>query len=160
MWKSFAASPATRLANEGMAQRNQEAVRTYLAKNLDFYLVNGEDEQSVGILEKIQKSFAKQYVGDPRLAQEKYDDWVKRRIKKIGQHPRLKTWSKEELENRLRTSGSYASETRGMAREEMIKFLQQETRIRNMNGEEAQSVFDQKKKKEGLFNQKSGGSLL
>ena len=160
MWKSFAASPATRLANEGMAQRNQEAVRTYLAKNLDFYLVNGEDEQSVGILEKIQKSFAKQYVGDPRLAQEKYDDWVKRRIKKIGQHPRLKTWSKEELENRLRTSGSYASETRGMAREEMIKFLQQETRIRNMNGEEAQSVFDQKKKKEGLFNQKSGGGSI
>jgi len=162
MWKTFAASPATRLANEGLAQKNQESVRTYLAKNLDYYLANGQDDNSTKVMEKIQRSFAKQYVGDPRLAQEKYTDWIKRRMKKIGQHPRLKTWSQEELEKRLDIASSYAAESREFARKDMIEFLQQEQRLRKSEGEDAKSLFERKTavEQKGIFNPKKGSSLF
>jgi len=162
MWKTFAASPATRLANEGLAQKNQESVRTYLAKNLDYYLANGQDDNSTKVMEKIQRSFAKQYVGDPRLAQEKYTDWIKRRMKKIGQHPRLKTWSQEELEKRLDIASSYAAEAREFARKDMIEFLQQEQRLRKSEGEDAKSLFERKTavEQKGIFNPKKGSSLF
>ena len=134
LWKSYAANPATRLANEGLADKNQEKVRTYFAKNLDYYLTNGMDEASLGILGKVQRSFAKQYMGDPQMAQEKYEDWLKRRLKKIGQHPRLSGWTNEELTARFEAASSFAKEARGQARTELLKFIRDEQSIRRMGG--------------------------
>lgn len=156
MWKSYAAKPETRLANESIAQKNLEKTRTYLAKNLDYYLANGQDTESLEILGKVQRSFAKQHMGDPRTAQDKYDEWLKRKLKKIGQHPRLSSWSAEELKTRMRTASSFAREARGQARDEMVKFIQDEQRIRNMGSAEVQGLFNRnkfnKKSKEEAFN--------
>lgn len=153
MWKSYAAKPDTRLSNEGLADQNQEQIRTYLAKNLDYHLANGQDDLSTDILSKVQRSFAKQYVGNPREAQKKFGEWLKRKTKAIGQHPRLRSWSKEELEQRLHTSSSFAEEARGQARDEMIKFLQEETRIRNMGSDEVQTIM---RRKEAFLRKKTG----
>ena len=132
LWKSYAAGPATRLANEGLADKNQEKVRTYFAKNLDYYLANGMDEPALGILSKVQRSFAKQHLGDPTVAQEKYEAWLKKRLKKIGQHPRLSSWSNEELSARFQAASDFAKEARGQAREELLKFIRDEQSIRQM----------------------------
>jgi hypothetical protein len=139
VWKSYASKPADLLSNEDAADKNTQKVRTYLSKNLAFNLVNGHDEEAQTILEKVQKTFAKQYVGDPRQAQKSFDKWLKNELKSVGQHPRLRSFSEEELKKRIRLASDFAGENRGQARDEMINFLRNELSIRKLGTSEKQT---------------------
>ena len=157
MWKSYGAGPAGRLSNEGMIERHQQEIRTYLSKNLDYHLANGHDEDSSNILLKVQRSFAKQYINDPRMAQDKFNAWLKKHEKAVGQHPRLRNWSQEELKHRVMTAAGFAKEARGQARDEMLKFLAEEQRIRKMgSAATAPGVAGKALNKQGAV----GGGLL
>ena len=92
IWKSWAADPAVKLANETGTEKHLRDVRNLLSKNLSFYLENGNDGRATDILTNVMSTFSRQYPGDPKLAQEKYSEWLERRISSIGRHPRLRTF--------------------------------------------------------------------
>ncbi|KKL92486.1 hypothetical protein LCGC14_1884170, partial [marine sediment metagenome] len=129
-WKAYAATSEQQLSNEGLTERHMSEIRTGLTRNLAFHLENGNEKQTVDILSRIQSSFAKQYLHDPRLAQLKYTEWLERRQKMIGRHPKLRNWSKDELLSRIRRAGQAAGEARMGARARLVQSLKDELRVR------------------------------
>lgn len=129
-WKSYAASPEQRLINEGRAENELSKVRTALSRDLSFHLENGNDKETTQILGAVMSTFTRQFPDDPRLAQEKYGEWLKRRKREIGRHPRLRTWSEEELEARLRKANEFAGGERSRVRSMLTQAINEQLAIR------------------------------
>jgi hypothetical protein len=134
VWKSYAGTGEQQLSNESLTERHMAEIRTGLTRNLSFHLENGNDKETVEILSAIQGTFSQQYLHDPRLAQAKYTDWLDRRYKTLGRHPKLRSWSEEELQSRLRKAGYAAGEARMSARARLIQTLRDELRVRGGSG--------------------------
>lgn len=129
-WKSYAASPEQRLINEGRAEGELSKVRTSLSRDLSFHLENGNNQQITQILGAVMSTFTRQYADNPRMAQEKYGEWLKRRKKEIGRHPRLRGWSQEELEARLRKANDFAGNERSRVKAMLTQAINEQLAIR------------------------------
>jgi hypothetical protein len=129
-WKSYAATGEQQLANEAMADRNMEKIRSNLTKNLKYHLENQNERDVVNILSNVQATFANQYVYDPMLAQNKYTLWLERHASTIGRHPKLRGWSQEELIARLQEAGELAGYARSSARNKLIDTLRNELMLK------------------------------
>jgi hypothetical protein len=130
VFKSYAASGEQQLANEQLTERHMGKVRKHLTKNLDYHLDMKDDEEVVDILTRIQGSFAEQYGHDPRIAQNKYTEWLVRHAKQLGRHPKLKGWSEEEIIDRLQRAGKLGADARSRARNTLIQALRDELTVR------------------------------
>jgi hypothetical protein len=130
MFKSYAATGEQQLANEAITEKHMGKVRKHLVKNLDYHLDMEDDEEVVGILTKIQGSFTEQYMHDPRTAQLKYTEWLKKHSKTLGRHPKLKMWSDEEIKKRLDLAGQLGADARSRARNTLIQALRDEQQAR------------------------------
>lgn len=130
LWRSYAINPETRLINEGRQERHLSSIRSHLSRNLSFYLENGDDHIATGILNKVFKTFAKQYTNDPGMAQRKFQEWLDRRVKQIGRHPMLRNWSEDELRKRLADASSFSGQVRSRAREDMVRAIKKEWALR------------------------------
>ena len=131
VWKSYATSAEQQLANEGLADKNLTQVRNYLSKNLAYNLENGNDAEVVSTLSEVQATYANQYVHDPRLAQEKYTEWLTRYTKQLGRHPKLRGWTEDEIQARLIEVGKMAGGFRSQARQQMLEALRREMLMRS-----------------------------
>lgn len=153
MWKSWAADPANKLMNEQSTEFHFQEVRSYASKNLAYYLENGEDEKAADILSKVMATFSNQYADDPRAAQEKYGEWLKKRAKAIGKHPRLRSWSEKEIEERLTKTIRFSADERGRARDEMMKFLSNQLTNRRLQRlrDNQEKRYEMKENKRGRF---------
>lgn len=132
MWRSYAADPATRLSNEGKTEQHQGQVRSFLSRQLSFHLAQGNDDAVNDILQSVMSTFTRQHIDNPRLAQEKYAEWIERRLRMVGRHPKLRNWNEEEMLTRLRQASNFAVESRVQAREEMLDTLRSEMKIRKL----------------------------
>jgi hypothetical protein len=130
MFKSYAATGEQQLANEQVTEKHMDKVRKHLTKNLDYHLDMQEDDEVVDILTRIQGSFAEQYGHDPRVAQNKYTEWLVRHSQQLGRHPKLRGWSDEEIVNRLRLAGRLGADARSRARNTLIQALRDEQAVR------------------------------
>jgi hypothetical protein len=143
--KSWATDPATALTNESNTERHLQQVRSYASKNLAFFLENGIDDESARVLTLVQSTFSQQHTDSPRKAQEKYTEWLKSRVDQIGRHPRLKGWSKEEMEERLTAVSNFSSGMRGQARDQMMQMLHNQLTMRQL---EKISSFSKERKED------------
>lgn len=139
MWKSYSADPKTQLANEVSTDDNMEQIRTYLKKNLDYHLQNGNDDIAMTILTKLQGTYSRQYADNPRKAQEKYDAMLEKLRGSIGKHPKLRRWSEDELKERIREAGGFAGEERGKSRDLLISAMKKELMIRRLSKKQKES---------------------
>jgi hypothetical protein len=129
-FKSYKATGEQQIANEALADRQMNKIRSHLTKNLKYFLDQEDDKEVIDILTKVQGSFSEQFLHDPRLAQGKYTDWLKRQGQTLGLHPKLKGWSHEELMERLDEAGGRSGMIRSRAREELIGSLRDQIRIK------------------------------
>jgi hypothetical protein len=134
VWKSYIATGEQQLANETITERNMGIIRNHITKNLAFHLENGHDKDVVGLLSEVQSTYAKQFAHDPRMAQDKYTEWLERHVKQIGRHPKLRKWSEEEIIKRLQRAGFAAGEARSEARNKLLQALRDELRVRKPGG--------------------------
>jgi len=130
--KSWATDPANALTNESLTEKHLKKVRSYLTKNLAFYLENGDEKETVRTLNLVMKSFSQQYSNDPYLANQKYTKWLENRSKMLGRHPALRSWSEEELKSRLSKVSAFAGDVRGKGRDEMRNYLLNLLNVRGM----------------------------
>lgn len=122
LMRSYRSTPEQRIANEGLMKRHIQEVRSYLGRQLRFAAENGDDEMLGSVLKKIHVSFKAQYE-DAALAQKRYGDFLEEYASSIGQHPSLKSLSKEELIRRIRLSSLNAEKIRGLSQAEMRNLL-------------------------------------
>jgi hypothetical protein len=121
--KSYATDPSNRLFNESLHEQHYTEQISAATRNLRAYAENGMEDETVGRLRMIQSIFAKKHSESPQLAERKYAEWLKRHLDSIGKHPRLKGWSKEELEGRITEMSRFSEEYRGRARSDMVELI-------------------------------------
>jgi hypothetical protein len=126
IFKSYAATGEQQLANESKAEQHMYKIRKHLAKNLDFHLAAGDDKEIVQILTEIQGSFAEQFQHSPLVAQDKYTRYLKGISDRLGQHPKLRQWSQDDIVDRLGKAGEWSGDARNRAREELLETLRKE----------------------------------
>jgi len=146
IWKSWAADPAQRLANEETTERHFQKIRSTVSKNLAYHLENGNDKESKRLLTVVFSTFAKQHTDNPREAQAKYSKWVESKMNSIGKHPRLRGWSEAELKARHAEASRFAGKERGRAREEMLDFLGKQVEQRQVTRAQAERMKASQKK--------------
>ena len=126
IFKSYAATGEQQLANEAMTEQHMYKIRKHLAKNLDYHLNKGNEIDIVKILTEIQGSFSEQYQHSPLIAQEKYTRYLKGISDRLGQHPKLRQWTQEDIQDRLDRAGQWSGKERNRAREELLESLRRE----------------------------------
>lgn len=131
--KSWVATPETRLANMTETERYMERIRAHMGRQLAFFIENGDDYKVSQVLSEIMSTFSTQYVDDPGLAQKKYTEYIERRLDVVGNHPRLKKWSKDEMLRRLVMASDFAAQQRMGARGTILDTLRKELLVRNMS---------------------------
>jgi hypothetical protein len=130
IFKSYAATGEQQLANESKTEQHMYKIRKHLAKNLDFHLAAGDDKEIVQILTEIQGSFAEQFQHNPLVAQEKYTRYLKGIADRLGQHPKLRQWSQDDIIDRLGKAGEWSGDARNRAREELLETLRKEYKLK------------------------------
>ncbi len=150
VFKSYMASGEQQLANETTTERHMGDVRNHLTKNLGYHLENGNDKEVVGLLSEVMSTFAKQFADNPRMAQAKYTKWLEGHQKKIGRHPKLRSWSQEELLARIQEAGFAAGEARSEARNRLLQALRDELNVRGSGGGGASGIISSPIKGSGI----------
>lgn len=130
IFKSYAATGEQQLSNEAVAEQDMYKIRKHLAKNLDFHLNQGNDAEVVEILTEIQGSFSEQYLHSPLIAQDKYTNYLKGISDRLGQHPKLRQWSQQDILSRIEQAGGWAGQERYRARETLLESLRKEYRMK------------------------------
>ena len=131
LWKSYAATGETQLANEGKTEKHMQNIRNHISRNLAFHLENGNDTEVVNMLSRVQGTFAQQFAFDPRQATAKYGEWLEKYTEAIGRHPKLRNWTEDELKERLQQSLYTQGEARSAARDNMLQAMRDELTIRS-----------------------------
>ena len=130
IFKSYAATGEQQLANESKTEQHMYKIRKHLAKNLDYHLTKGNEREIVEILSEIQGSFSEQYQHSPLIAQDKYTRYLKGISDRLGNHPKLRQWSRSDIEDRLEKAGQWAGKERNRAREELLQALRKEYQLK------------------------------
>jgi hypothetical protein len=130
IFKSYTATGEQQLANESKTEQHMYKIRKHLAKNLDYHLNEGNEADIVEILSEIQGSFAEQYQHSPLIAQDKYTRYLKGISQRLGQHPKLRQWTQDDIIDRLDRAGAWSGEARNRAREELLESLRNEYRLK------------------------------
>ena len=130
IFKSYAATGEQQLANEAKTEQHMYKVRKHLSKNLDYHLNKGNEREIVQILQEIQGSFSEQFLHSPIVAQEKYTRYLKGISDRLGQHPKLRQWTQEDILMRLDQAGAWSGQERNRAREELLSSLRKEYKLK------------------------------
>ena len=128
--KSYVGSPAQMGQNQMREQKYAEQVRTYLTKNLDFYIKNGDRESSSAVLKDIMATFTMQHSGDGYKAQIKYNEWMKRNEKTLWQDPKLRGLDPQDFQRMVSEAGKFSAENRGVVSQKLLSALRTEMSLR------------------------------
>lgn len=128
--KSYSGSAPQMIANQARQERYMQEVRNYLTKNLDFFVKNGKDEDSVGILKDVMATFAMQHSGDGFKAQEQYSKWLQKYHKTLWQNPKFRSLSAEDFEKMMGSAGQFSASNRGVVSQKLLQALQTELNLR------------------------------
>ena len=118
-WKS---TPEQRIFNEQLRNRRFSEARRVWQKDLDSSLMNGDEDMFNRSVGEISRSFTMEHM-NPMEASRKTGEYFQRRLDKIGQHPRLKGMSVEQLESELNQAQAFDAENRGKFMERKIEAL-------------------------------------
>jgi hypothetical protein len=132
LWKSYGLYPELRLANEARTEKALSTHRSYLARNLKYFIENGDDAMIRQTIQKIFNTFVRQYTDDPGLSQKKFYEYMQEYIKDFGRHPLLRTWSKEDLQRRWTENSENAGKVRSSARKDLLKSIEEELTLRGV----------------------------
>ncbi len=130
MGKSWGATGPVALSNETETEKHMGQVRNHLSKQLSYYSANGKEDRMMKVLTDVMSTFSKQYADNPARAHQKYGEWVESKLDQIGQFPRLRGWSQEEMRERLAKSVEFGAQSRGQARQEIINTLQNQLMLK------------------------------
>jgi hypothetical protein len=134
MGVSWKATPEQRLYNEGLRRERFSEVRAKWQKQMDYAILNGDDEMFAEAMGAINRSFTTEYL-NPRVATDKFGEYAKRRLDKIGRHPQLKGYSEERLAQMLDEALNFARGHRGAAMDRRVNAIRQEMLFRLISRE-------------------------
>lgn len=128
--KSYVGSPAQMGANKMREDKYAEQVRSYLAKNLNYYTKNGNNDAAAAVLKDIMATFSMQHAGNGYEAQKKYSQWLERNKKTLWQDPRLRTLAMPDFERMVNEAGRFSAESRGVVSQKLLNALRTEINLR------------------------------
>jgi hypothetical protein len=137
---SYKATPEQRLFNEKMRRDRFGDMRRVYQKQMDYAILNGREDMFNESLSNLSRSFSTEYL-NPVQATEKFGEYAKRRLDKIGKHPQLKAYSQEQLAQMLDEAVRFAGEKRGEAAKRRVKAIQDEMMLRIMQKEQSGLVI-------------------
>jgi hypothetical protein len=132
--KTWKATPEQRLFNEKLRENRFSEIRNVHQKNMDAAIMNGDENLYNHSLGEIERSFTSQYV-DPMIAQQKFGEYLERRVDKLGAHPQLKGYSQEELQMKLREAIEFATKHRTEAARRRVEAIRKALLFYEINRE-------------------------
>jgi hypothetical protein len=142
--KSWKATPQQRLLNESIREGNFQEIRTMYTKNLRQASFSGNEGEVNESLQRVFNTFIMQY-DDPAQAQLKFTEWANRQLDAIGTLPRLRGFSRDELEMKLMQASKFAAENRSRYARQQVLAIQEEILLRGYDSR------TKKKEKTGIF---------
>jgi hypothetical protein len=132
--KSYAASPEQQLANEEFTKKDLRSLRGRYTREWSALLKSNDLQSAAEKMQAVHATFVQEY-GNPKLAQEKFSNWLSRHYKDLSTHPQLRGMSREELETKINDTRK-AGDLRTRAAREMFMTYQTELgrRGRQSNG--------------------------
>lgn len=141
--KTYAASPEQQLANEQFTKRDLQALRARYSREWSALLKSDDLQGAAERMRDVHSTFVTEW-GDPKMAQEKFSNWLSRHWKDLSKHPQLRGMSKEELEYRI-LQLRRAGDIRTRAQRELLETYRKElgARGRTSQGGSVNPLFPQ-----------------
>jgi hypothetical protein len=128
--KTYAALPEHRAGNIKMNEAQITEQRTAMKKQASYLMLNHREEEATSYLKKAMTTFERQYPSDPKMAMEKYKEWLENFVDGVGESPLWGGLSKEEMKKELRRTYTTLGDIRSQALREWANGLKAAMRNR------------------------------
>jgi hypothetical protein len=133
MWKSYRGSGETQLVNQRVSEdRIYSEIRNHHSRQLRFFVMNGDDANIGNVVRRIFNTFSEQYRDNPAMATRQFKKWYKSQLNTIGEHPALRSLSKDELDALFELNIQKTSEIRGQSLKTIIEAIKTERAARDV----------------------------
>jgi hypothetical protein len=132
--KTWKATPEQKLFNEKLRNDRFMEGRKVYQNNMDIAIASGDEAMFNENLGKIHRTFLQEFA-NPVVANQKYGEYLERRVDKLGAHPQLRRYSMEELKILLQESIAFAEKHRTKAAQRKVQAIREEVMFREINRE-------------------------